>query len=73
MSKWIALGMLLALVSFILACGSAAEPEPTCGPACRGADGGSHGDSHRGANRNGSGDGGRQIRRVGDDGCRPGP
>ncbi|MYC39376.1 MAG: hypothetical protein F4X66_21065 [Chloroflexi bacterium] len=32
MSKWIALGMLLVLASFILACGSAAGPEPTAAP-----------------------------------------
>ena len=32
MRKWILLGTLLALFSFILACGSAAEPEPTAAP-----------------------------------------
>ena len=47
MSKWIALGMLLALLSFILACGSAAEPEPTAAPACSGANGRSDGSTHR--------------------------
>ena len=33
MRKWILLGTLLALFSFVLACGSASAPEPTAAPA----------------------------------------